>query len=253
MDLEQLYAEHGGKVSDKWSIYLSEYSALFQSLRDQPVRLLEIGVQNGGSLEVWRKYFSNAEKIIGCDINPACANLKYDDPEIVVVIGDANTDETERQIIQQSASFDIIIDDGSHQSRDIIRSFARYFAHLNDGGVYIVEDLHCSYIPDFQGGLFHAGSAMTFFKLLTDIVNYEHWNLKISRQDILLGFTKSYDINFAEALLEHIHSITFINSMCVVRKALPQTNLLGSRVIAGCEEAVVPGHLPLNGSKIRHN
>ena len=55
--LFELYREHQGKVSDKWSIYLSEYDRLFSSYRDRPVRMLEIGIQNGGSLEIWSKYF----------------------------------------------------------------------------------------------------------------------------------------------------------------------------------------------------
>ncbi|HEX9872458.1 MAG TPA: hypothetical protein VGC99_28455, partial [Candidatus Tectomicrobia bacterium] len=47
--LEQLYAEHSGKVSDKWSSYLTEYGRIFADYRHKPIRLLEIGVQNGGS------------------------------------------------------------------------------------------------------------------------------------------------------------------------------------------------------------
>ena len=88
--LHQLYAEHTGNVSDKWSLYLTEYDRLFNDYRDKPIRLLEIGIQNGGSLEIWSKYFSNAVALIGCDINPDCARLSYDDPHIGCVIGDAN-------------------------------------------------------------------------------------------------------------------------------------------------------------------
>ena len=68
--LKQLYGEHKGKVSDKWFSYLSEYERIFASYREMPLRLLEIGVQNGGSLEIWSKYFHKAEKLLGCDIRP---------------------------------------------------------------------------------------------------------------------------------------------------------------------------------------
>ena len=67
--LLQLYEEHQGKVSDKWNLYLSEYDRLFSSYRDQPIRLLEIGVQNGGSLDIWPRYFINGEKFVGCDFD----------------------------------------------------------------------------------------------------------------------------------------------------------------------------------------
>lgn len=246
--IEQLYAEHRGKVSDKWSIYLSEYDRLFLNYRDLPVRLLEIGIQNGGSLEIWSKFFPYAEKIVGCDINPDCARLKYEDSRIAVVVADANTDEAQRQILGYSPSFDLIIDDGSHQSRDIISSFARYFAHLNDGGLYVIEDIHCSYWQEFEGGVFQPYSSISFFKRLVDVVNHEHWGIEKTRCEILSSFTRKYGVNFDEALLCHIHSVEFINSICVIRKAKPMSNVLGRRVIAGTIESVILGHLPLHGS-----
>ena len=115
--LQQLYAKHRGKLSDKWSIYLSEYDRLFQPFRTMSVCLLEIGIQNGGSLEIWSKFFPQAQKIVGCDINPDCAHLVYKDRRISVVVGDANSDVAEASVVSHSANFDLIIDDGSHRSR----------------------------------------------------------------------------------------------------------------------------------------
>ena len=57
--LKQIYVEHTGKVSDKWSIYLSEYDRILSEYRHKPLCMLEIGIQNGGSLEIWSKYFTN--------------------------------------------------------------------------------------------------------------------------------------------------------------------------------------------------
>lgn len=53
--LQQLYQEHHGKVSDKWSLYLAEYDRLLSPYRERAVNLLEIGIQNGGSLEIWTR------------------------------------------------------------------------------------------------------------------------------------------------------------------------------------------------------
>ena len=88
--LRELYEQHEGKVSDKWSIYLTEYDRFFGSYRDDAIRLLEIGIQNGGSLEIYSKYFKNANLFLGCDINPDCAKLRFDDERIKVIIGDVN-------------------------------------------------------------------------------------------------------------------------------------------------------------------
>ena len=115
--LEQLYNEHQGKISDKWGLYLQEYQRLFLPYKDDRIRFLEIGIQNGGSLEIWSRYFPNAEKIIGCDINQKCALLQYEDARIEVVVGDANSVECQTKILQDESSFHIIIDDGPFPAR----------------------------------------------------------------------------------------------------------------------------------------
>lgn len=245
--LFDLYREHQGKVSDKWSIYLAEYDRLFSSYRERPVRMLEIGIQNGGSLEIWSKYFPNAQSIVGCDINPDCANLTYGDERIKVVVGDANTNATESVILGHSANFDLIIDDGSHTSSDIVKSFACYFRHLNEGGIFVAEDLHCSYWQEYEGGLYYPYSSMAFFKRLADVVNHEHWGIKKARRQLLQGFSKQFSVEFDEDELAKIHSIEFFNSVCVVRKNKNELNVLGERFIAGEQNLVVPGIHRLSG------
>src|ERR1043165_1930893 len=102
--------------------------------------ILEIGVQNGGSLEVYDAFFAKAQAIVGCDIDPKCADLHYVSKRIAVVVGDCSVPATVAKIRRHSPSFDIIIDDGSHKSEDIIRSFLTYFPHLRPGGAFVVED-----------------------------------------------------------------------------------------------------------------
>ncbi|MGA9032921.1 MAG: glycosyltransferase [Sulfuricaulis sp.] len=239
--LEQLYTEHCGKVSDKWSLYLVEYERIFAEYRDRPVRLLEIGIQNGGSLEIWSKYFRHARRLVGCDISPDCARLSYEDPRVAVVVGDANSDTVQTEVLGYAPAFDVIIDDGSHRSSDIVKSFARYFPHLADGGVFVAEDLHCSYWQEFEGGLFAPFSSITFFKRLADVVSHEHWGIEKNRVDILSGFFAKYGSLMNEEALRHIHSVEFINSMCVIRKNRPLRNRLGARIIAGSVGTVVSG------------
>jgi GT2 family glycosyltransferase len=250
--LQQIYAEHTGRVSDKWSLFLTEYDRLFDVYRYKPVRLLEIGIQNGGSLEIWSKYFSTASALIGCDINPNCANLSFDDSSICVIIGDANAPDVCERVFQRSPYFDIIIDDGSHMSSDIIKSFALYFPRLAEGGLFIAEDLHCSYWSQFEGGLFDPYSSISFFKLLADVINYEHWGIPWARVDILRSIFTKYGCEVDVGTLSQVHSVEFINSMCVVRKAKTADNGLGRRVISGLIEQVLPGHMGLHGQPVLH-
>lgn len=236
--LRSIFSEHQGKVSDKWSIYISEYDRLFQTHRDIPITLLEIGVQNGGSLEIWSKFFDKAVKLIGCDINPACAQLQFDSEKISIVIGDANKDEAYYQIMELEQNFDLIIDDGSHKSGDIVRSFLRYFNHLNEDGLYLIEDLHCSYWTDYEGGLLNPCSSIEFFKKLIDIINYEHWGVSELRSNFLSDFNDFFKVEINEEILSRIHSIEFINSICLIKKCSAEKNNLGVRVIAGLKSSV---------------
>jgi glycosyltransferase involved in cell wall biosynthesis/cephalosporin hydroxylase len=245
--LFELHRDHLGNVSDKWSIYLTEYDRIFARLRDKPIKILEIGVQNGGSLEVWAKYFPNATIIVGCDIDENCANLQFKDPRINIVAGDASSAECEVLVSHCSDNFDIIIDDGSHTSSDIIKSFARYFPRLRAGGVYIAEDLHCSYWKEFEGGLYHPYSSIQFFKALADIINYEHWGIEKDRAGLLARFSEELSIYFDETSLRHIHSLEFFNSVCAVIKESTEKNTLGDRLVSGLAETVVSGLPKLSG------
>jgi glycosyltransferase involved in cell wall biosynthesis len=251
--LANLYAGHKGKLSDRWSLYIDVLDEAFSSYREKPINLLEIGIQNGGSLEIWAQYFSRAEKIIGCDFDENCGGLVFDDPRISVVIGDANTSSVEMAIRQQTPSFDLIIDDGSHQSADMISSFLRYFPMLNEGGIYLVEDMHCSYWKDYGGSLHNPLSAMNFFKRLADILNYEHWRNNRSRAGYLENFATSFNVQINEPDLTRVHSIEFLNSLCMIRKAEPDRNLLGNRVVTGRVESITTGAKSLNRTSILDN
>lgn len=232
-ELAKLYEAHRGKVSDKWSAYLEAYETLFDSYRNRPVRILEIGVQNGGSLEIWSKFFPQAERIIGCDINPLCAGLTYEDPRISVIVGDANDAETTARIEELCESFDIIIDDGSRRSDDIVRSFALYFPKLANGGIFVAEDLHCSYWESYEGGIEAPFSSISFFKRLADYVNREHWGVSVPSEDAVSFFAEHWQARFDPSALEAIAEVRFRNSLAVVFKGSTTDNQLGARIVAG--------------------
>lgn len=231
--IENLHRNKIGKVSDKWASYLTYYDQLFLPLRVQPIKLLEIGVQNGGSLETWSDYFSNAVLLTGCDIDPKCGDLQYSDTRIKIVVGDANIATTYHKITELSPQFDIVIDDGSHKSTDIINSFINYFPLLSPGGVFVVEDACCLFMDEFGGGILNELSAYSFFKKLTDIVNFQFWKNDISINNYLRTF---FDIHSTPAFILEgwIESIEFRNSIITIKKSLtPNHEKLGERIIVG--------------------
>ena len=62
---------------------------------------------------------------------------------IFIEIGDATNIDFIKSITEKYGTFDIILDDGSHINKDVIKSFELLFPLLNDDGLYIVEDTIC--------------------------------------------------------------------------------------------------------------
>jgi hypothetical protein len=154
----------------KWSHYFSVYEKVFASRRGESLRILEIGVFGGSSLKLWRQYFSHADTlIVGIDIRPSC--IAFDAPAdgIRVRIGSQDDPVFLTRVLEEFGPFDIIIDDGSHQSSHMIKSFnILYGDGLKDGGIYLVEDLHANYWLPWRD------SRMSFLDLCKELA--EHMN-----------------------------------------------------------------------------
>jgi hypothetical protein len=226
------------KSSDKWSSYLDIYDRSLAHLKNDRVAILEIGVQNGGFTEALARFFTNAEVIVGCDIDARCGEIKFDDPRIQICVGDASAETTFESIKGIHGSFDLIIDDGSHTSRDIITAFARYFPLLRSNGVFIVEDLHCSYWKEYEGGIFHPYSSINFFKKLADIVNSDHWGIQNSPHHLFCDEADHYDIVINDELLNSVQSVCFFDSVCIISKRSQSGTRLGARTVLAAQSKV---------------
>jgi hypothetical protein len=234
-------------VSDKWSSYLPIYDGLLASI-ELPPRILEIGVQNGGSLEVWRRVFPASELILGIDIIPECVNLSFES-EVSVEILDASLQETANHLQQKYGSFDLIIDDGSHKSEDVIRSFINLFPLLSHGGKYVVEDMHADYWSEFNGGLGNPLGAQSFFKKLIDLINFEHWALPTGPNEVF-GPNSNVTPELANTLSRRIKRIEFQNSFCIITLCREgEENALGARVIRGDVAKINPAVTELNATQ----
>lgn len=134
-----------GTVTGEAHGYTRAYDRWFESMREEPLRVLEIGVCDprmpGASLKGWYEYFPNAV-IFGYDIVDA---HQFDNDRILTFVGDqSDPADLERFVEFSGGEFDIIIDDGSHQDRHQQASLAFLFPHLEPGGQYFIEDLHVS-------------------------------------------------------------------------------------------------------------
>ena len=55
--------------SIKYEKYFDVYDKSFDRFRNKKITFVEVGVLNGGSLEIWKDYFHKDSRIIGIDLN----------------------------------------------------------------------------------------------------------------------------------------------------------------------------------------
>jgi hypothetical protein len=165
-DLLDIYAGNAGVKVHKWHHYLPLYDRYFARYRGTPVRFLEIGVNNGGSLQMWRRYLGEDAVICGIDINPDCA--QYDGQSGMVRIGSQDDPDFLAQVVREMGGLDAVLDDGSHRMKHIDTSLRVLFPMLRDGGTYMIEDLHTAYLPRFGGGLEEKANFFNTIRLMID-------------------------------------------------------------------------------------
>ena len=146
--LDTIFNKYDTDKNTYFHNYTRQYSTLLERFRDKPIKFLEIGVFNGGSLKAFKDAFQNSTFILGLDVDSRCKIHEDVNNNIFVEIGDATNSDVIKQITEKYGSFDVIIDDGSHRNEDVIKSFELLFPLLNDDGLYIVEDTVCyKYLP----------------------------------------------------------------------------------------------------------
>jgi len=150
MSLWQYFnAKIGKKTTHKWTQYFPIYERYFQEWKNKSFTFLEIGTCFGGSLEMWRNYFSPLAKIISIDINSECAKLQM--PGTFIRIGDQSDPRFLQRIVDEFGVPDIILDDGSHIQKHIQASFDFFYPLMHKNSIYMVEDLHTAYWEEYGG------------------------------------------------------------------------------------------------------
>jgi cephalosporin hydroxylase len=146
-------ARKEGRGIWKWLHYFDIYHRHFQRFAGQPVRVLEIGIYSGGSLEMWLHYFGAHCQVYGVDIEPACT--AYESEQVRVFVGDQSDRAFWARVREAAPVIDIVIDDGGHHPEQQIATLEELLPHLQPGGVYVCEDvdqLHQGF-ADYMHGL----------------------------------------------------------------------------------------------------
>lgn len=165
-DLSKVFFGPKTRLVDKWLHYLDVYERHFAAYRSTELKMLEIGVFRGGSLEMWNSYFGPASTIFGIDIDDRCKS--YETPNTQVRIGSQDDPVFLRSVIAELGAPDIILDDGSHIAKHQEVSFDVLFPLLKEGGLYVIEDLHTAYWPAWGGGHRRRGTGIELVKAMID-------------------------------------------------------------------------------------
>jgi len=211
------YFSERRNVSDKWEHYFDIYDHLLSKFYGRSISYLEIGVQNGGSLETARKLFFPTSKIIGLDIDPKCKRLEETGVANKIVIGSQIADQSIKDILEYCPSLDIIIDDGSHIQAHMIGSFIRLFPSLAENGVYIIEDTHTNHSPDHQESFFGLG-LYDYFKGLSERLNLDFIDPELRKTRYKIPREKRQMRTRIPDIFREIFSIEYFDSIIAVKK-----------------------------------
>ena len=205
----EIFDQHQGNLIHKWDHYFEIYDRHFKDYQDKEVIILEIGVSQGGSIDLWKKYFGPKLRYYGIDINPKCKELEAEN--VTIFIGSQSDVDFLNKVKTQIPELDILMDDGGHTMKQQIVSFENLFEKVKVGGLYLCEDNHTSYWFEFGGGMKKKGTYLEYVKNLIDVMHlwYAGKNTSIPNKH----------------LKESIYTIHIYNSIVVIEKEnIPKPN-----------------------------
>ncbi len=181
----------------KWLHYFDIYERHLKRFVGREVRILEVGVYSGGSLDMWHAYFGPHCHVYGVDIEPAC--VAYAKERTHVLIGDQADRSFWRRVREEVPRFDIVIDDGGHEPEQQIVTLEELVPHMNPGGVYLCEDI-----------VGHNNEFATYALALTKALN---------EASTLQRAESGLEASIAPTPFQaEVHSIHFYPLVCVIEK-----------------------------------
>ncbi len=197
-ELQDIFYNRPHKVCQKWEHYFRVYERFLARFRNrEDFRMLEIGVSQGGSLDMWRQYFGPAALIVGADINPHCKT--FEQGRTLVRIGSQEDRDFLRGLVAEFQTFDVIIDDGGHTMAQQVATFEELYGTVRPGGIFLTEDVHTSYHEPFGGGYRRDGTFMELAKQKLDELNGFH--IDLHRDRFAPFFRNTFGISFFDSMV----------------------------------------------------
>ena len=123
-------------VSHNYSEFYDKY---FKNFKKDKINLLELGSHEGKGLASFFFYFPNSY-LIGANINPF--QMQFSSKRLTELFVDVSSSRSIHSLSDYlKEDLDIIIDDASHNLKDILTAFGILFKKLKSGGCYVIEDM----------------------------------------------------------------------------------------------------------------
>ena len=186
-----------GPGVEKYRHYFEVYERFLARFRNTRAVMLEIGIADGGSSVIWRRWLGPDVELHCADINPRCVAGDDGHPRTTTHHGDqADAGFLGRVLAATSGPLDVVLDDGGHSMDQQISTFEVLYPRLAPGGVYVVEDCHTSYWPSFGGdGYGGATSFVDYAKHKIDALHY----FRMPRTGAAIRRLSEADVAFAAA------------------------------------------------------
>ena len=184
------------RYSIKWSNYFDIYENLLEQFKNKKIKVLEIGVGDGGSLFMWKSILKRNSKIYGIDLNPAALKLKK--YGFNITIGDQSKKNFWKRFFKKNKNFDLIIDDGGHTNLQQITTLMESINYVNDGGMIIVEDTHTSFMRN-KG--FRNPSKYSLINFSSNIIENIHRRNPNLNKDLSIFSKKVFSIEYFDSLV----------------------------------------------------
>jgi hypothetical protein len=213
-DLWQGYnaEDHG---LDRWLPYADVYDAHLPPREmftvtpgGRRLKLLEIGIQSGGSARAWKRWYGSALYYVGVDIDSRCLRTQNLQEDIFVEIGSQLDPTFLSELCATHGPFDVIIDDGGHTASMIKTAFATLFPDdlcMAQNSTYFIEDTHTMVVMEHY---------CTRHEEISDMAGelwfYMHWRWQKRK--------KANQLAAFPAFSRKIASVHLYDSMAVIKR-----------------------------------
>ena len=206
---------NGSHKFHHWKEYAAKYEnnlyPILEKLpREKSFRMLEIGVQSGGSVNVWKSYFSRPFYYVGIDIDVRCKRSEDVTQNIYIEIGSQLNQQELINVCKKHGPFHFIVDDGGHTFEMMKTALKTLFISdqcMEENSLYVIEDMHTMVMKEYSRGPTDIPSIPgELFRLMHYYwyeEPFEKWKINVRKEKIWADRVKSIALYDSMMFIHH--------------------------------------------------